>query len=146
MIATLGQYGLQARVTVWPYFMPTFVPAREGLFGWRDVLPNAATCVQGRVPGRTGVWVGERKIAAIGVQISHGVTRHGAALNVSTDLSYFDNIVPCGISDKEVTSLKRELSGGAPQTQEVADVFVDRFKRHFGYTSHELIERKEVGE
>jgi len=66
---------------------------------------------EGRVPGRTGVWVDDqRKIAAIGVQIRHGVTTHGLALNVNTDLSAFDLIVPCGISDKEVTSMAKELS------------------------------------
>ena len=71
-------------------------------FAQLNVQPAMLTCwMQGRLPGRTGVWVGERKIAAIGVQISHGVTRHGAALNVSTDLSYFDSIVPCGLADKE---------------------------------------------
>ena len=82
-------------------------------FAYLNVRPAMLTCwMQGRLPGRTGVWVGERKIAAIGVQISHGVTRHGAALNVSTDLSYFDSIVPCGLADKEVTSLDRETGAG----------------------------------
>ncbi len=67
---------------------------------------------QGRVPGKTGVWVGERKIGAIGVRISQGVTSHGAALNVSTDLSAFQHIVPCGTPDKEVTSIHRQLAAG----------------------------------
>jgi len=65
--------------------------------------------VQGRQPaGRTGVWIEDRKIAALGVQISHATTSHGFALNVSTDLNYFDHIVPCGLSDFEVTSMARE--------------------------------------
>ena len=66
---------------------------------------------QGRVPGKTGVWVGERKIGAIGVRISQGFTCHGLALNVATDLSHFAHIVPCGTPDKEVTSLHRQLAG-----------------------------------
>jgi lipoyl(octanoyl) transferase len=58
----------------------------------------------GRIPKLTGVWVGDRKIAAIGVHISRWVTSHGLALNVSTDMSYFQYIVPCGLS-KPVTSM-----------------------------------------
>lgn len=64
-----------------------------------------------RVPGLTGVWTPERKIAAIGVHISRGVTSHGFALNVATDLEQFKLIVPCGISNKDVTSMKQELGG-----------------------------------
>ncbi|GFR44937.1 hypothetical protein Agub_g6025, partial [Astrephomene gubernaculifera] len=74
-----------------------------------DCLAKYGIAARGRVPGATGVWVGERKIAAIGVRISHGISSHGLALNINTDLSYFDNIIPCGIRDKEVTSIAREL-------------------------------------
>lgn len=68
----------------------------------------------GRVEGATGVWLGigtpaERKICAIGVKCSHFVTRHGFALNINTDLSYFSLINPCGFVDKGVTSLSVEL-------------------------------------
>lgn len=65
----------------------------------------------GRVAGYTGVWVGDgsRKLASIGVHARDWVTRHGFALNVSTDLSYFDLMVPCGIAEVEMTSLTREL-------------------------------------
>jgi lipoyl(octanoyl) transferase len=69
----------------------------------------------GRISGLTGVWVGyenqasARKIAALGVKTSRWVTMHGLALNVNADLSYFKNIVPCGITDKAVTSIQQEL-------------------------------------
>lgn len=77
----------------------------------------------GRYPGFTGVWLDAdnaraRKICAMGVRCSRWVTMHGFALNVNTDLSYFNNIVPCGIGDKDVTSLEREL-GYKPDMEEV---------------------------
>ncbi len=66
-----------------------------------------------RIDGRSGVWVrdnqGDRKIAAIGIRVAKGVTMHGFALNVNPDLSAFKTIVPCGISDADVTSLEIEL-------------------------------------
>ena len=69
----------------------------------------------GRVKGLTGVWVDidtnkPKKICAMGVKSSRWVTMHGLALNVSTDLNYFNNIIPCGINDKEVTSIENELN------------------------------------
>ncbi len=63
----------------------------------------------GRVPGQPGVWVGEAKIAAIGVHVSRGITSHGFALNVDPDLRYFSHIVPCGLADASVTSLAQVL-------------------------------------
>lgn len=76
--------------------------------------------VQGRVPGRTGVWVGDRKIGAVGVRISRGITSHGLALNVCPDLGAFDRIVPCGQTNRGVTSMAQELGGDAPALGEVA--------------------------
>jgi lipoyl(octanoyl) transferase len=79
----------------------------------------------GRIPGLTGVWLGAnagaRKICALGVKTSRWVTLHGLAFNVNTDLHYFDYIVPCGISDKAVTSMEKEL-GGKQDIDEVKNV------------------------
>jgi lipoyl(octanoyl) transferase len=84
-----------------------------------------------RIPGLTGIWVGNEKLAAIGVRISRWVTSHGFALNVSIDLSPFALIVPCGISDKGVTSMER-LLGRQVQMDEVATAVVSRFGTVFG--------------
>jgi lipoyl(octanoyl) transferase len=83
-----------------------------------------------RVAGRTGVWTRGGKMAAIGVHISRGVTSHGFALNVSTDLDAFQLIVPCGISDKPVTSMAKELAK-APGLDEVAQSVARNFGRVF---------------
>jgi lipoyl(octanoyl) transferase len=65
-----------------------------------------------RHPGFTGVWTGGRKIASIGIHVKQWVTWHGFALNVTTDLSHFDRIVPCGIPNVEMTSIQKERDGG----------------------------------
>lgn len=75
-----------------------------------------------RIPGLTGIWVGHEKLAAIGVRISRWVTSHGFALNVSTDLSYFGLIVPCGIADRGVTSMERLLGRSVPMAEVVGAV------------------------
>lgn len=77
----------------------------------------------GRIPGLTGVWIGieneatARKICAMGVKASRWVTMHGFALNVNPNLDYFNNIIPCGISDKAVTSMMKELGKELPMEE-----------------------------
>ncbi len=86
-----------------------------------------------RLPKHTGVWVGGAKVAALGVRVSSGwITSHGFALNVNTDLSYFRTIVPCGIPDREVTSLTR-LLGQEVSVEETGEVVADAFAAEFGY-------------
>jgi lipoyl(octanoyl) transferase len=82
--------------------------------------------VSGRLPGLTGTWVGDRKLAAIGVRIARWVTSHGFALNVSTNLSHFGLIVPCGITDKGVTSIV-ELTGNSVPMSDVEDRVAEAF-------------------
>lgn len=90
-----------------------------------------------RSPGETGIWIEpgakgrERKICAMGVRCSRWITMHGFALNVNTDLSWFGNIVPCGIADKQVTSLQKEL-GRPVDLGEVKDRWKSRFEEVFG--------------
>jgi lipoate-protein ligase B len=84
--------------------------------------------VAGIRPGLTGVWAGERKLASIGVNISRGVAKHGLALNVSTDLSYFRPIVPCGIDGCTVTSLE-ELLGSPVDVHHIAELVVRELAR-----------------
>ncbi len=83
-----------------------------------------------RVEGLTGAWVGAAKIGAIGVRISRWITSHGFAFNVDPNLDHFDLIVPCGISDKSVTSLRR-LVGSDLQTEEVEDSLVRHLSEVF---------------
>lgn len=92
-----------------------------------------------RSEGETGVWLDvgtpfARKICAMGVRASRWVTMHGFALNVNTDLGYFDNIIPCGIRGKAVTSLNVELSKEKVDTEEVKTLILKHFEEIFGVT------------
>ncbi|MBA2565792.1 MAG: lipoyl(octanoyl) transferase LipB [Gemmatimonadetes bacterium] len=84
-----------------------------------------------RVPGLTGIWVDGAKVCAIGIKVSRWISMHGFALNVSTDLSYFDVIVPCGIADRAVTSLE-ELRGGPVERGAVENALVRGFAAEYG--------------
>ena len=86
----------------------------------------------------TGVWldvgnIEERKICAMGIKVSRWVTMHGLALNVNTDLSYFDGIIPCGISNKGVTSISNELNKKI-DIELVQKVFIEKFLKQFNAT------------
>lgn len=91
----------------------------------------------GRIAGLTGVWIDPddpdraRKICALGVKTSRWVTMHGFAFNVNTDLRYFDYIVPCGITEKSVTSMEREL-GGRQDMLRVEEILKEKFRQQFG--------------
>ena len=85
-----------------------------------------------RLEGHPGIWVdAERKLAAIGVRVKRGVTTHGLALNVNTDLHWFDEMIPCGIRGKSVTSLAREL-GAAVAMEMVEEELARQLARHLG--------------
>jgi lipoyl(octanoyl) transferase len=100
-----------------------------------DVLIRAAAAfgvVAGRLPGLTGVWVGDDKLAAIGVRIARWITSHGFALNVGTNLEHFGLIVPCGITDKNVTSIEKLTARSVSMTEvefEVCRAFAQVFGR-----------------
>lgn len=97
------------------------------------------TC--GRREGMTGVWLNQRKIAAIGMAARHWISFHGFALNVSTNLDHFRGIVPCGIADATVTSLEKELGHPVPM-QEVQERLADEFRKRFSSYSTSFSRRK----
>ncbi len=90
-----------------------------------------------RSDGYTGVWAGGEKIAAIGVKMHRWITMHGFALNVSTDLTYFDRIIPCGIFHKGVTSME-QASGAPMRMEDVADGVIKNFETVFGVAARSM--------
>ena len=85
------------------------------------------------VPGRTGVWVGEEKIASIGIAVRQWVSYHGFALNVVPDLKFFDLIHPCGLRGIQMTSMGRLLGEGCPRLSEVRETAARELAQQFGY-------------
>ncbi len=96
-----------------------------------------------RVEKYTGVWIADRKICAIGIKVSRWITMHGFAFNVNTDLKLFKGIIPCGISDKDVTSLNRELKKEI-NLGEVKERILHQFSEIFNYDQIELISKNGI--
>lgn len=88
-----------------------------------------------RIPGRHGVWVGQRKIAFIGIALRRWVSYHGLSLNVGRDVSFFECITPCGLRGIEVTSLCRELADDSITMQEVKGVCAREFETVFAHSA-----------
>src|SRR3990172_12089489 len=106
------------------------------------------TCVEyglnaTRNPAYTGVWIEDRKIAAIGIKISRWITMHGFAFNVSTDLSLFNGIIPCGITDKAVTSVEKEI-GKNIKLSEVKLRLLENFKSIFEYEIVAAVSKNDI--
>ena len=95
------------------------------------------------IPGYTGVWVEDRKIAAIGIKVSRWITMHGFAFNINTDLSFFSGIIPCGISDKDVTSIKRE-TGARADMIEAKSRIVKNFSNIFEYSNVNYVTKEDI--
>lgn len=91
-----------------------------------------------RIPEYTGVWVNDEKISAIGIKISRWVTMHGFAFNINTDLEFFDKIIPCGIFDKGITSLKKIL-GKNVDLDEVENFLIKHFVDVFKYEDIKIL-------
>jgi lipoate-protein ligase B len=97
--------------------------------------------IQGhRVAEYPGVWVGEKKVCSVGIHVSHHITTHGFALNVTTDLRYFEYIRPCGLTGEVMTSIS-ELSGHTVETREIIEKFPPSFSEIFGLDCEQETDR-----
>lgn len=121
---------------------PIFRVPSGGLHGFVEQLEEVVIRLlhtyglnAGRVEKHPGVWIGDAKIAALGLAVSDGVTRHGLALNVSPQMAHFSLLIPCGITDLGTTSMEREL-GAQPDLDEVTRRFVQSFGEVFGRPVH----------
>lgn len=91
----------------------------------------------------TGVWIEDRKIAAIGIKVSRWITMHGFAFNINTNLNHFNGIIPCGIKDKDVTSLQREFKRNF-EISEVKELLLKHFSEIFRYDKIERVNPEEL--
>lgn len=96
-----------------------------------------------RVDKYTGVWIADRKICAIGIKVSRWITMHGFAFNINTDLNLFNGIIPCGISDKAVTSLSKELQKEII-IKEVKEKIIHHFSKVFNYNQIEFKSKEDI--
>ncbi|MBN1647474.1 MAG: lipoyl(octanoyl) transferase LipB [Spirochaetales bacterium] len=108
-----------------------------------DMLAVEFNITASRDTSHRGVWIGDRKIAAVGISVAKAVTMHGLAFNVQPDLSCFEWIVPCGITDREVTSLARELPG-VYSMEKIRELFIRHFCLVFSYAGFRLHDYKEL--
>lgn len=97
-----------------------------------DLLAEEYRIEAGRDPEHPGVWVGDEKITALGISIKNKVTMHGFAFNVAPNLSHFDWIIPCGITDKGQTSLER-LTGRTPDMQRIKELLAAKFREIYEF-------------
>ncbi len=125
-------------------------PARGDVIAYVRALEDVgiACCASygvaaGRREGYSGVWTGGNKIMAIGVKLAHGVTQHGLAFNVSTDLAWFSHVIPCGIPDAGATSLAE--AGVQAEWEEVADRLIAECSSRFGAASRTAAAHHVVG-
>lgn len=102
------------------------------------IIFDSEICLQGRIPGKTGVWIKDRKIGAVGVAISGGVTRHGVAFNVCPDLSAYSKIIACGDPVAEATSLKHELTNVDLDPGDVAIQLSQNFLKRIQFHGEEV--------
>lgn len=116
-----------------------FVDKLENVF--IQLLKNKYNINAVRDPVNKGVWVENNKITAIGLSVKHGVTMHGFAFNVNTNLSHFELIVPCGITGKGVTSIEK-LIGQKADYNELNNEVLDYYCKIFKYDGYEILERK----
>lgn len=102
-----------------------------------NLLKKEFNIEAGKDDKHTGVWVGDEKIVAIGLAVKQRVTMHGFAFNVNTNLDHFKLIVPCGIADKSVTSLKK-ITGDVVNFDNMNKLTIDYFCKNLGYDSYDV--------